>query len=145
MDRQTDSRGRGESQWLVAGGRWRVNAAVIHSAECLWMIMTVLSSARTWPASLRHSAHWPTVMGRSQLRFRFKSRFQHIWRLDLNDKHSIQKTAIYFEIGLKNWDSIWKKVKSRQISCLLSDEKRNAQIVETLLPRMQFNVKTAPY
>jgi len=45
----------------------------------------------------------------------------------------------------KNFTSDLKKVKSRQISCLLTDAERNAQIVETLLPRMQFNAKTAPY
>jgi len=64
-----------------------------------------------------------------------------VWTIKIR----LERPRIDLRLGFKflRFDS--KKVKSRQISCLLIDAKRYAQIVETLLPRMQFNAKTAPY
>jgi len=96
--------------------------------------------------SRQHAVWWSNhstssaVMGKSQSHLGFKSRFEHIWRFDFNNKDSTQKITILLRFDWNLW-FIWKKrLKAWQISCLLTDVKRNAQITETLLLQMMLKL-----
>ena len=61
----------------------------------------------------------------------WESRLKNIWRFDLKYKDSCQNSAIWFKIFEIRFEK--KRFKSRQISCLLTDTKRSARIVRTVV------------
>jgi len=131
-----------------------------HSNKMLsdsWNLINFMSKLLAWckqtvlcydqqTCSRQHAVWWSNhstssaVMGKSQSHLGFKSRFEHIWRFDFNNKDSTQKITILLRFDWNLW-FIWKKrLKAWQISCLFTDVKRNAQITETLLLQMMLKL-----
>ena len=61
-------------------------------SRCLWILAHLLGVPYASLATqVTHGPTSPAVMGKSQSRPGFKSRFEHMWRFDSNCKDSIQK------------------------------------------------------
>ena len=88
---------------------------VRQSSCCSWSSISSSSSSISTLAVWRRTDSWVTpiyapVMGKSHSRLGFSSRFEHIWRIDLNYKDSLQKTAVWFEICFTIFE-IWFEIK----------------------------------
>lgn len=64
-----------------------------------------------------------------------------IWTINIWFK----KSQYGLRLGLIFLRFDWKRLKSRQASCLLTDTNWNVRIIETLTHSMQFDAETAPY
>ena len=83
----------------------------------------------------------------SKSRLRYKLRFHHISRFDLNYKYLVQKIAIWFETRFDIFAIRLEKDSNhdKPAACLLTDTNWNVRIIETLTHSMQFDAETAPY